>query len=324
MAIIYRMNLAAIDLNLLLVFDALMMERHVTRAGQRIGLSQPAVSAALNRLRGILDDDLFVRHGGEMVPTPRALELAEPVADALRRVEFAFAAGGRFDPAKTRRDFTIRGVDYVGYLMIPPLVAGLASSAPSIVVRCVDAQTGSVQQLLEEGKIDLAIEVMHELDDPIRSQFLLRERYVVIVSARHPDVKVSSDLYSQDHPFDLDLYCRLPHALHSFVGGTTGNVDAALAAINRSRHVVFSAPHFFSIARAVADSDMIATFPERLARRIAPMLGLKIYLAPVELAPISLGMIWHRRNDSEPGQVWFRQQVMTSIRQLDGLDPTLQ
>ena len=316
MAIIYRMNLAAIDLNLLLVFDALMMERHVTRAGQRIGLSQPAVSAALNRLRGILDDDLFVRHGGETVPTPRALELAEPVADALRRVEFAFAAGGRFDPAKTRRDFTIRGVDYVGYLMIPPLVAGLASSAPSIVVRCVDAQTGSVQQLLEEGKIDLAIEVMHELDDPIRSQFLLRERYVVIVSARHPDVKVSSDLYSQDHPFDLDLYCRLPHALHSFVGGTTGNVDAALAAINRRRHVVLSVPHFFSIAKAVADSQMVATFPERLAVRIAPVFGLRVFQAPIDLAPISLAMIWHRRSDSDAGQIWFRQQVMKAAQSL--------
>src|SRR5262249_23923575 len=107
MAIIYRMNLAGIDLNLLLVFDALMAERQVTRAGQRIGLSQPAVSAALNRLRGILDDELFVRRAGEMVPTARALELAGPVTDALRRVEFAFAAGTRFDPATMRRDFTV-------------------------------------------------------------------------------------------------------------------------------------------------------------------------------------------------------------------------
>jgi len=316
MAIIYRMNLAAIDLNLLLVFDALMIERHVTRAGQRIGLSQPAVSAALNRLRAILDDDLFVRHGGEMVPTPRALELAEPVADALRRVEFAFAAGGRFDPAKTRRDFTVRGVDYVGYLVIPPLVAELASSAPGIVVRCIDAQTGSVPQLLEEGKIDLAIEVMHELDDPIRSQFLLRERYVVIVSARHPDIGARGDLYSEDHPFDLDLYCRLPHALHSFVGGTSGNVDAALATINRRRHVVLSAPHFFSIAKAVADSQMVATFPERLAVRIAPIFGLRVFHPPIDLAPISLAMIWHRRSDSDAGQIWFRQQVMKAAQSL--------
>jgi DNA-binding transcriptional LysR family regulator len=315
MVIIHRMNLAAIDLNLLLVFDALMAERHVTRAGLRIGLSQPAVSAALNRLRGLLNDDLFIRRAGEMEPTARALELAGPVADALRRVELAFAAGALFDPSTARRDFMVRGVDYVGYLLIPPLATELANSAPGIMVRCVDAQTGSVPQLLEEGKIDLAIEVMHDLDDPIRSQFMLRERYVVIVSARHPDIDVGGGVYSHD-PFDLDLYCRLPHALHSFVGGTTGNVDAALAAINRQRRVVLSAPHFFSIAKAVADSWMIATFPERLAVRIAPMLGLRVFRVPIELAPISLAMIWHRRNDSDAGQIWFRQQVMKAAQSL--------
>jgi DNA-binding transcriptional LysR family regulator len=307
------MNLASIDLNLLLVFDALMTERHVTRAGQRIGLSQPAVSAALNRLRGVLEDDLFVRQGGEMVPTARALALAEPITDALRRVELALRASAPFDPATIRRDFTVRGVDYVGYLMIPSLIANLASSAPGIVVRCVDAQTGSVPQLLEEGRIDLAIEVLHQLDDPIRSQFLLRERYVVIVSAHHPDIDPGADYRSQD-PFDLDLYCRLPHALHSFVGGTVGNVDAALAAINRKRHVALSVPHFFSIAKAVADSRMIATFPERLATQIAPMLGLRIYQAPIDLAPISLAVIWHRRNDSDAGQIWFRQQVVKAAQ----------
>jgi DNA-binding transcriptional LysR family regulator len=315
MVSIHRMNLAAIDLNLLLVFDALMAERHVTRAGLRIGLSQPAVSAALNRLRGLLNDDLFVRRAGEMEPTARAFELAGPVADALRRVELAFAAGALFDPSTSRRDFVVRGVDYVGYLLIPPLTTELAKCAPGIVVRCVDAQTGSVPQLLEEGKIDLAIEVMHDLDDPIRCQFMLREQYVVIVSARHPDIGGGGNVSSHD-PFDLDLCCRLPHALHSFVGGTTGNVDAALAAINRQRRVALSAPHFFSIAKAVADSWMIATFPERLAMRIASILGLRVFRVPIELAPISLAMIWHRRNDSDAGQIWFRQQVMKAAQSL--------
>jgi DNA-binding transcriptional LysR family regulator len=136
------MNLAAVDLNLLLVFDALMSERHVTRAGQRIGLSQPAVSAALNRLRDLLSDELFVRQGGEMVPTARALALAEPLADALRRVESAFGGTRRFDPATTRRDFKIRGVDYVGYMLIPPLLTTVTSLAPGIGIRCLDAQTG--------------------------------------------------------------------------------------------------------------------------------------------------------------------------------------
>jgi len=156
---------------------------------------------------------------------------------------------------------------------------------------------------------------MHDLDDPIRSQFLLHERYVVIVSAGHPDIDAGGDLFSQE-PFDLDLYCRLPHALHSFVGGTTGNVDAALADINRRRHVALSVPHFFSVAKAVAHSQMIATFPERLAAHIAPALGLRVYQAPIELAPISLAMIWHRRNDGDAGQIWFRQQMRAAAESL--------
>jgi DNA-binding transcriptional LysR family regulator len=309
------MNLAAFDLNLLRVFDAMMAERHVTRAGQRIGLSQPAVSAALNRLRGLFDDELFVRNGHEMVPTARALSISEPIADALRRVEFAVAANKQFDPATMRRDFTVRGVDYFGFLLIPPLMQNLSQRVPKIVVRCLDAQSGSVVQLLDEGRIDLAIEVLHELNDPIRSQFLLRERYVVIISAQHPEIAVTG-IFDGDK-FDLDLYCRVPHAVHSFVGGITGNVDAALSSINRQRHVALSSPHFFSIAKAVADSNIIANFPERLAKQIAPLFGLRIFQPPVDLAPISLAMIWHRRNDSDAGHIWFRQQVMQAAQFLD-------
>jgi DNA-binding transcriptional LysR family regulator len=315
MRAIHAMNLAGFDLNLLLVFQAMMGERNATRAGQRIGLSQPAVSAALSRLRSIFDDQLFVRQAGEMVPTARALTLAEPISEALRRVEAALAGTPHFDPASMRRDFTMRGVDYVSYMLIAPLMAHLCKTAPEIVVRCVDAQTGSVPELLEAGRIDFAIEVMHQLEDPIRSQFLLRERYVVIVAAEHPALDPRGELFSQT-PIDLDLYCRSPHVLHSFVGGTTGNVDSALAAVGRRRRVGLSLPHFFSIAEAVAHSTMIATFPERMALRLAPLLGLRVYEVPVELAPISLAVIWHRRNDDDASCTWFRQQLIQIAQSL--------
>jgi DNA-binding transcriptional LysR family regulator len=315
MGTIHAMNLAGFDLNLLLVFQSLMAERNATRAGQRIGLSQPAVSAGLGRLRTIFADELFVRQAGEMVPTARALALAEPISDALQRVETALAGSPHFDPASMRRDFTVRGVDYVSYLLIAPIMARLSRTAPDIVVRCVDAQTGSVPELLESGRIDFAIEVMHQLEDPIRSQFLLRERYVVIIAAQHPDIEPLGELFSST-PLDLDLYCRLPHVLHSFVGGTTGNVDSALAAIGRRRKVGLSLPHFFSIAETVVHSTMIATFPERMALRLAPLFGLRVYEVPVELAPLSLALIWHRRNDDDAGCTWFRQQVMSVARSL--------
>jgi len=308
------MNLAGFDLNLLLVFQAMMAERNATRAGQRIGLSQPAVSAALSRLRSIFADELFVRQAGEMVPTARALTLAEPIGEALERVEAALAGSARFDPSSMRRDFTVRGVDYVSFLLIAPLMARLCKTAPEVVVRCVEAQMGSVPELLESGRIDFAIEVMHQLEHPIRSQFLLRERYVVIVNGDHPDID-PGELISK-MPFDLELYCRLPHVLHSFVGGTTGNVDSALAGLGRRRRVGLSLPHFFSIAEAVARSTMIATFPERMALRLAPLLGLRVYETPVDLAPLLLAIIWHRRNDDDAGCTWFRQQVLQITQSL--------
>jgi DNA-binding transcriptional LysR family regulator len=309
MDIIRRMNFAAFDLNLLRVFQALMTERHVTRAGQRIGLSQPAVSAALNRMRTIFDDELFIRSAGNMHPTARALALAEPIGEALRRVEDALGSTGRFEPAAARRDFTIMGTDYVSYLLVPPLLAELQRVAPGIAIRFVDARFGPIPQLLEEGGIDLAVEVMHELSDPVRSQFLMRDRYVVIASGAHPEI--GQNAKADRSALDLDVYCRLPHVLHSLSGGMVGNVDAALAAISRRRHVALSLPHFFSIAQTVANSAMIATFPERLAGKLAPVLGLRLYGPPVELAPISLAMIWHRRSDSDSGHAWMRQRVMS-------------
>jgi DNA-binding transcriptional LysR family regulator len=171
------------------------------------------------------------------------------------------------------------------------------------------------RKLLEDGLIDLAVEVMHQLEDPIRSQFLMRERYVVIIGAEHPEGAADGSSRT-DEPIDIDLYCRLSHALHSFVGGTTGNVDAALAAIGRKRHVALSAPHFLTIVKAVAESRIIATVPERLARRVASIFGIRIYRAPIDLAPISLGMVWHRRSDSDPAQTWFRQQVLEAAQRM--------
>ncbi len=305
---IHGMNFAAFDLNLLRVFDALMRERNVTRAGGRIGLSQPAVSAALGRLRAIFDDELFVRSSGQMEPTPRAIALAEPIGDALHRVEMVVGSSIPFAPESARREFAVWGIDYVSYLLAPPLFTSLAATAPGIVIRFVDGRIGSIAQLLEAGEIDLAIEVMHELTDPVRSQFLLRERYIVVAAAGHPDLRTMRDM---ERPiFDIDLYCRLPHVLHSLTGSIAGNVDAALAAIGRARHVALSLPHFFTIAEVVARSGMIATFPERLAHRLAPALNLRLFEPPIELAPVSLAMTWHRRNDSDSGHLWLRQQVM--------------
>jgi len=143
------MSLNALDLNLLRVFDALMRERSVTRAGERIGLSQPAVSAALNRLRHLVGDQLFVRRGNDMVPTPRAEDLAAPVRSALAEIEKAFMGGARFDPATAERTFTFMGADYFSMRLMPELARRMAVAAPGIVLRLLDSARGDVDRLLQ-------------------------------------------------------------------------------------------------------------------------------------------------------------------------------
>ncbi|WP_224516148.1 LysR family transcriptional regulator [Mesorhizobium sp. CA8] len=150
------MNLNALDLNLVRVLDALLREKSVTRAGEQIGLSQPAVSAALNRLRHALNDQLFVRRGNDMVPTPRAESLAEPVRAALREIERAFQPATDFDPARLERTFTFMGADFFSMLLMPPFAARIAAVAPGVSFRFLDSAIGDVSKLLQEDRIDLA------------------------------------------------------------------------------------------------------------------------------------------------------------------------
>ncbi|WP_246682196.1 LysR family transcriptional regulator [Mesorhizobium sp. B3-2-1] len=152
------MNLNALDLNLVRVLDALLRERSVTRAGEQIGLSQPAVSAALNRLRHVLNDQLFVRHGNDIVPTPRAESLAEPVRAALREIERVFQTGKDFDPAGLERTFTFMGADFFSMLLMPPLAARIAAVAPGVSFRFLDSARGDVSRLLQDDEIDAALE----------------------------------------------------------------------------------------------------------------------------------------------------------------------
>jgi DNA-binding transcriptional LysR family regulator len=155
---ICAVNFAAFDLNLLRVFDALMRERSVTRAGERVGLSQPAVSAALNRLRHSLSDQLFVRLGNEMVPTPRAEGIAEAVREALANIERAISSQDRFDPATARQTYSLRGADFFSMRLMPDLSEAIAAEAPGIRLRFLDSGHGDLAQLLQEGVIDVALD----------------------------------------------------------------------------------------------------------------------------------------------------------------------
>lgn len=307
METIHAMNLAAFDLNLLLVFDALVEERHVTRAGERVGLSQPAVSAALARLRHVFQDELFTRRRNEMVPTARALALAEPVRAALAQVEAALASGTSFEPASARATFTLMSADYFSFVLVPALMARTADIAPALELRVLDAARGGIADLLEEGRVDFALDIAQDQPDSVRSAFLMEERYVCVTGAR---VEHDRRIPAPPTALPLDVFCALPHALRSVGGAKEGVIDAALAGQGRRRTVRLTLPHFSAVAAAVADGELIAALPERLARVLAPRFDLTVRALPVSLAPLNLLLYWHRRRDRDPAHAWMRDQII--------------
>lgn len=302
------MNFAAFDLNLLRVFDALMRERSVTRAGEQVGLSQPAVSAALSRLRALLDDQLFVRKGPEMAPTPRAEALALTVRETLSRLELALQGDRGFDPAAAERSFTLMGADFVSMLIMPRLFALTGRVAPGVRLRLVDTAWGELQRLFQDDAIDLAIERPGYTADWITSVPLFLSPFAIVAASGRADIAAAGARPGDVLP--LDLFCDMPHALRSVDGSIAGHVDDALAEQGRRRRVVLTLPHFSAVALAVAQSpDLIAALPVQFARAVSGTLGLDLYEAPIPVFAPEIQMYWHRRHDDNPAHKWLRDQV---------------
>lgn len=307
-------NLNSLDLNLIRVFDALLRERSATRAGERIGLSQPAVSAALNRLRHAFNDQLFVRNGNEMVPTPRAESLAEPVRSALATLERAFEPKGPFDPAQFERTFTLLGADFFSMLFMPQLSAKLAALAPKVKLRLLDSARGDVAKLLQDDAIDVALERPLEMPEWVSSTLLFRSPFAVIASAGN--ARLAALGLGRGDVIPLEAFCALPHAIRSIDGSMSGFTDEALRGQGRQRNVVLALPHFQGIALAVAASELIASVPRQFAEAAAGGLNLCVYRPPIAIPVPEIKMYWHSRHDDVRQHRWFRTQIVELIRQL--------
>jgi DNA-binding transcriptional LysR family regulator len=300
------MNFASFDLNLLRVFDALMRERSATRAGALIGLSQPAVSNALNRLRQVLGDELFVRRGNDMVPTPRAESLAERVRDALAQVEQALAGDVRFDPEGADRVFTLLGADFFATQLMPDLAERIAAAAPRIALRLLDSASGDVERLLRENAIDAALERPLEMPDWVSRHLLFGSPFAIIAARRHPALKS----VRPGAQLPLDRFCALPHAIRSIDGSMAGMIDDALRKAGAERRVMLALPNFQGIAQAVARGRLIAAVPVQFATAVAKDLDLAIYAPPVEVPVPEISMYWHKRHDQNPAHRWLRGQIV--------------
>lgn len=303
MTIIIFMNLAGIDLNLLLVFDAVMSERHVTRAGSKVGMSQPAMSNALNRLRHHLKDELFVRGPEGMRPTPRALELSGPIRAALESLEAALDPA-TFNPATANRMFTIGSTDLAVITLLPGVVTRLQNEAPGINI-CIVPSAGRTFEMLDAQEIDFGISAFTAIPERFGSQPLIEDSYVLMMRKGH---KLAKGRLS------LSKYAAARHMLMSPRGDPQGFVDRALLEHGRTRQIAMTLNNFSSAPALLAGSDLIMTLPKRIADTFAPLYGLATRPAPFS-GPrefSSTTLVWHQRLASHAAHAWFR-QVLTEI-----------
>ena len=300
------MDLHGIDLNLLVAFDALMAERSVTRAGARIGRTQPAMSAALSRLRGLLGDELFVRSPKGLQPTPRALDLAEPIGRALADLQRTLEYTRAFDPMSSAANFTIGLSEHPAYVLLPRLIAQLGAVAPAVTLRIRNftARDDAVT-MLDAGEVDVTIGVPPStVSGRILSVPLFDERFVCVVRRGHPAAAA---------PFDLSAFLALSHLLVSPENERFGRVDAALAKLGRKRRLALTLPQMYAAPTLVARSDLIAT----LMRGVVDASGrgdeLTILDPPLDLEPVRFALFWHRRNDAHPAQRWLRELIASLL-----------
>lgn len=309
------MNFAALDLNLLRVLDALLREGSTVRAGARVGLSQPAVSAALGRLRHALGDPLFVRQGQGLEPTDYARALELPLREALEGLESLLAGPMRFDPASATETFRISGSDFFAEMLMPQLADLLSRQAPGMRVQLLDLVPDSYVDTLQRYEVDIALIPATELPDWIEQREVFLSGFSVIAARGHPRLERAG--LAPGAVIPIDLFCDLGHVLFSPEGRVAAMGDAALARVGRQRRVVMTLPVFSGVCRAVQESDRVALIPSQLAHHLAPRLGLAVYRPPMPIAPARICMVWHRRSTGNPAHRWLRDTVAGLLAPLD-------
>lgn len=303
-----KLNPRTLDVQLLLVFDALMTERHVTHAARTLGLSQSALSHALRRLRERFGDPLLVRTPRGMEPTPRALELVEPVRYAIRQVETVFSSSPHFVPAESRDRFVIRIGDTNEYLLLPALLAELATHAPGISITVRHLSPAETMKSLEDGSVDFAVSALVSHPKSIRTQVLARDRMVCAMSRDHPAAR---------HTLTPGRFLALRHIRVAQDGGDTRFVEEHLRARSLERTVVAATPHLLAALHTVAETELAIAVPEKMARAFDSAGRLVLRKLPFGGDPFDWKLYWHSRHHARPAQRWMRELVMRTWARID-------
>ena len=302
---IHSVNLRSVDLNLLVVFDALMTEHSVSRAARRIGLSQPATSNALARLRDVFDDRLFVRRGSEMVPTPRAEVIAGHVRAGLGHLDLALGPPRGFDPATAQRELVIATADYASLVILPDLMRRIRTQAPGIDVKVVPYGPVVPFDGLARGDVDLVVGSPRNVPPGVAVGDLFEDRFTCLVRKDHPKV---------GRRLTLARFVELDHLLVAPLGGKRGFVDRALGALDRRRRIALRVPDFLLAPFIVAATDLVVTLPTGVAAVLGERLELRRLAPPVEIPSFSYALLWDERRNDDPALQWLRECVSEAAK----------
>lgn len=297
---IHMANIAALDLNLLVVLEALLAERSVTRAAQRIGLSQPAVSNALGRLRALLDDPLLVRTAAGMEPTPRALELAVPIQQALDVIRRALSASAAFDPERTAFTFRVRSADNLELSLLPRLLERLERRAPQVDI-VVSREGDTTEDDLRSGRLDLYLGNWFNVPSGLKQHLLRHETFACIARKGHPRIKSR---------LTLEAYGAAGHVVVETADRPGSVVDTVLSDHGLGRRVVLRTPHFLVAPVVVARTDLIATLPRGVVTSFAQFLPLSVFAPPLDAPGFPVSMVWHPRTHEQAPHRWLRELIM--------------
>jgi len=304
------MQLAALDLNLVVALDALLDTGSVSRAARRVGVSTSAMSHTLARLRAQLGDPLFVRAGRGLSPTPRAEELRGPVRIAMHALHDVFQPPEAVEPATLRRSFRLQMTDHVALLLGPPLDRLVSAEAPGVDLLFLPVEA-EIASPLRSGELDLAIGVWSALPGGVRRETLYEEGFVCVVRADHPTVGAE---------LELSRYAALPHVLVSPRGRPGGYVDQVLERLGLKRRGARVVPYFVPAVQLVATSDMVLTVSERVAHAFAEVWPIRVLRPPLPLQRYALEMAWHEGTGHDPESRWLRRAVRAATAQLPALE----
>lgn len=293
----HPVNLADLDLNLLRVFDAVYTHRNVSAAAAGLGLSQPAVSNALKRLRGEFGDELFTRTPQGMEPTPLADRVSSPVGQALALLRDALEPGPGFDPARAKRSFTLIMSDIGEIAFLPELLQFLQADAPGVRIEAVTLPVKETRLAMESGAVDLAIGFLPDLKAGFYQQRLFEQKYLCMLRQGHPRI---------GETMSMKTFIEARHAVVNAEGTGHGIVEAMFERAGLAPEMVVRLPHFLAAPMVVAATDLVATVPQKLGELYARVLPLRLLPHPLKIPAFQVNQYWHRRYHKDPANQWLR------------------